>query len=346
MPLILSLVLLLQTPADAQTRAAVEAHMASEKVPSIAVAVMRDGKMVFEQAFGMADVERKRPATKSTRYRLASISKPVTATIVMSLVEEGKLNLDQDVHELVPEFPNKTVTITTRQLLGHLSGIRHYQNGKRDNSDRHFASTRDALTVFASDPLVHGPGDQYLYSTHAFTLVARLAEVAGRTDFRSLLRRRVSTKAGSRSLDLENLREQVSDRAQVYSPSKTGPAERDDLSWKYGGGGMESSAGDLARFGSAVLQGRLVSPKSRDMMWSRQRTNSGKETEYGLGWSLGNSPYGLAPAHSGGQVGAASFLQIVPSKGLVVVVLSNKNGHPVTRLARQITTLWAEPADK
>lgn len=109
-----------------QVESAVSTFMATYKVPGVSVAVVQDGEFTWSASFGMADLENSVPATSQTLYRLGSISKPITATAAMALWERGKLNLDVPVQKYCSAFPQKPWPITTRELLGHLGGIRSY----------------------------------------------------------------------------------------------------------------------------------------------------------------------------------------------------------------------------
>src|SRR5215471_19480100 len=165
-----------------QIRYAVNRFMANNDIPGASVAIVEDGEYEWAGGFGMADVENFSPATAQTLYRLGSISKPITATAAMQLWERGKLDLDAPAQKYCPEFPQKESPITTRQLLGHLGGIRHYSSdGKGDvpeDSARHFSGVKESLQLFAGDPLVAKPGTKFNYSTYGYTVIGCVLEGA------------------------------------------------------------------------------------------------------------------------------------------------------------------------
>jgi CubicO group peptidase (beta-lactamase class C family) len=175
-----------QAPASApeereQIEDAVKKFMAANSLPSVSVAVVRDGKYEWSSGFGMADLENSVPATSRTLYRLASISKPITATAAMLLYERGKLDLDAPLQKYCPVFPEKEAPITTRQLLGHLGGIRHDRTHSFD--DPEIINTKHVddpisggLNFFKDDPLVATPGTRFSYSTNGYTLVGCIIE--------------------------------------------------------------------------------------------------------------------------------------------------------------------------
>src|SRR6266576_1390468 len=123
----------------------------------VALVVAVDGKLVWSEAFGYADLDAKRPATTATQFRIGSVSKPLTADAVAQLYEAGKLDLDAPVQRYVPTFPQKGAPITTRMLGGHLAGIRHYK-GAEFTLNQHFASVTAGLAIFKDDSLVAPPG--------------------------------------------------------------------------------------------------------------------------------------------------------------------------------------------
>ena len=121
------------------------------------------------------------PATADTRYRTASVAKPLTATIVMSLAEQGQLDLDAPVQRYCPEYPTKEWPLTTRHLLGHLGGVRHYKNPQEASSTQHYFDLRSALSTFAADPLLHEPGSKFLYSSFGYNLLGSDCRRSGRS---------------------------------------------------------------------------------------------------------------------------------------------------------------------
>ena len=106
-------------------------------VPGFNVAVAVDGKIIYSEAFGYADLEQRVPAWQITKFRIGSVSKPLTSAALMKLVEQGKIDLDAPIQKYVPTFPDKGALITSRMLAGHLGGIRHYKDGEPD-SQKHF----------------------------------------------------------------------------------------------------------------------------------------------------------------------------------------------------------------
>lgn len=324
----------------ADVREAFEKHMADNGVVGGSVAIVKDGKVLFADGFGWQDRDAKIEATGETVYRLASISKPVTTIAAMQLVESGKMSLFAHAQRYAPAFPNKEYTITLRHLLTHTSGIRHYAPLRRDNSSTRIDKTSDAIKKFADDDLLFEPGTTNHYSTHAFTLVALMIEGASGVTFEEYLTKNVFERANLDSLRLEKREIENKHRSELYVKDREGvgqlPDRVEDNSWKYAGGGMESSPIDLARFGDAVLHSKLLKKETVDFMWSSQsfgEFDSGR----GLGWGLtaeGN------PVHVGWQQGSRTYLYVDRKTRLVYCVMTNTGGHDVGALMNAVIEAW------
>src|ERR1700678_992814 len=164
-------------PAErAQLEAAIARFMAANSTPGVSVAVVENGAEEWSAGFGSADLESAVPATAHTLYRLGSISKSITATAALLLWQQGKLDLDAPLQKYCSSFPQKETPITTRELLGHLGGIRHYKGDSQDDPEvgntRHFRNPiEDGIDFFKNDRLIAKPGTEFHYSTQGYTLV-------------------------------------------------------------------------------------------------------------------------------------------------------------------------------
>lgn len=332
----------------ARIETAVAAFMATSKVPGMSVAVVHDGEFVWSAGFGMSDLENSVPATSQTLYRVGSISKPITATAAMALWQEGKLDLDSPVQKYCPAFPQKPWPITTRRLLGHLAGIRSYrvpeypywesQADPEVGNTRHFENgIEGGLTFFAGEPLVAEPGTHFNYSTQGYTLVGCAIEGASGRKYADYVRESVLVPAGMLQTRPDDRFAIVPFRTRFYSKDRSGQvvnAEFLDSSYKVPGGGWLSSAPDMARFAVAILNDRLVTRATRDMMWTQQMPTDGRgRMAYGLGWQLGSAGGVQDVGHGGSQQGTTAMLLIAPDSRAGIVVMSNSDGVDAGGLA-------------
>jgi serine beta-lactamase-like protein LACTB, mitochondrial len=335
---------------------------AASKAPGISAAVVQDGQFVWSAGFGMADLENSVPATSQTLYRLASISKSITATAAMELWEHGKLDLDSPVQKYCPAFPQKPWPITTRELLGHLAGIRYYhvpelpysesQSDPEVGNTRHFENGIEAgLKFFANDPLVTQPGTHFNYSTQGYTLVGCAIEGASGNAYADYVREQVLVPAGMLQTRPDDRIAITPLRARFYSKDKSGTvvnAEFLDSSYKVSGGGWLSTAPDMARFEVAILNDRLMKRATRDIMWTPQMPSDGLgRMVYGLGWQAGTT-HGVGDVgHGGSQQGTSTMMLIAPDARAGVVVLINSDAAGASELASHLLeiVLGLPPSD-
>jgi len=312
----------------------VTSHLSSHHVPGLSVAVIERGHVIFTGGYGFADVENRVPATADTVYRIASISKSVTATAAMKLVEAGKLDLDAPIQRYCSDFPKKPWPITARELLSHQSGIRDYRNDEESINTRHYTSISEALTQFANDPLEFEPGTRMQYTSYGYILLGCVIEGASGTSYDRYMRRAVFEPAQMPSTRLDNVFAIIPHRARGYKISAGGELQNAifvDVSNKPPGSGINSTAKDMGNFVTALYAAKLVSKSTLDQMLAPATTRDGKPTIYGLGFFRGG-PIGKyhelqEAGHGGDQQGVSSVLYLLPEKKFGVVILSNLEGQ-------------------
>jgi CubicO group peptidase (beta-lactamase class C family) len=320
------------------SRRLIEKWMRETEAPAALVTVSRGGRTIWSEAFGCASLELQVPASPRTRFRIGSVSKPLTSTAMALLVEDGKLDLDAPVQRYVPDFPVKAWPITTRQLAGHLSGIRHYVTGEFENQ-RHFDTVRSGLAMFEKDSLIFEPGTKYGYSSHGYNLLSAVLEGASGEKFLELMDRRVLGPAGMKATAADDPFRIVPDRAAFYTREDASGEVRNvlwvDNSYKWASGGFVSTTEDLVRFANALAAGSLVRHDTLRLLWTPLRTRDGKETGYGLGWSVAPDEKGRRRVwHSGGAQGGTAYLLLYPDEGLAVAMLVNSDESFTARTPR------------
>ncbi|MGB7727025.1 MAG: serine hydrolase domain-containing protein [Candidatus Acidiferrum sp.] len=303
-------------------------------IPGLALAVALHGKIVYSETFGYADLEERVPVWPTTKFRIGSISKPLTAVALMQLVEAGKLDLDAPVQKYVPSFPDKGAIITVRMLAGHLGGIRHYKDGEMQ-IQRHYDNILDALKIFENDPLVAPPGTKFSYSSYGFNLLSAVIESASGEPFLAYMQEHIFAPMGLVHTTADQNTLIVEQRSRFYELSKDGRDENApyvDNSYKWAGGGFLSTAEDLVRFGSTMLQPGFLHAESLQTMFTPQKTKGGQTIEYGVGWFISKSASGQRMyGHSGGSIGGTSLLLLYPDSGVVIALVTNLTDAPWKR---------------
>jgi serine beta-lactamase-like protein LACTB len=316
----------LPTDAAAQVDLTVATFLAHSHAPGVAVSIVLDGKPAFARGYGEADTAHHRPVTPDTLFRLASVSKPITATGAMQLWQAGKLDLDAPVQKYCPQFPVKPYPITTRELLGHLGGIRHYgdlpHGDPEDHNTKHFDDPiAGGFSFFSGDALVNVPGEKFHYSTHGYTVVGCAIQGASGESYVSYITKNVLAPAGMSHTVVDDATKTITERSAFY---------------KIPGGGWLSSANDMAEYAVAMLSDKLVTRSTRDLMWTPQKPTNGSADRYGYGFGVGEIDGVKTVSHNGGQEGTATNLTIAPEKNAAVIVLINADGVDVNALAKAI----------
>lgn len=322
-------------PADktAKIEALITSLMSRQGIPALSIAIVTDNQLRWQRGYGMADIENFVPAKAATVYRIASVTKPITAVAVMQLAERGKLDLDAPIQKYVPTFPYKPWTVTTRQLLGHLGGIRNYKDNEND-STRFYGSLKEALSIFRADPLDFEPGTKFSYTTYGYTLLGAVIEGASGMSYMDYMRENIFKPARMSRSRADNVSDIILNRARGYGPKVYGKFDGElrnaalaDTSYKIPAGGLVSTVEDLANFAVAVQDGSLVKKETFEQMSVPQQTRDGKQTPYGLGWFIDGieDRKGLV-WHGGVQQGATSMLFMIPRERFALVILTNLEG--------------------
>lgn len=321
-------------------------EMSRQRIVGLSAAVAADDRITWAGGFGFADRERFIPATTATMYRWASISKPVTAVAALQLIEQGKLRLDDDVRQYVPEFPDKGRTITVRHLLCHQGGIVHYKNGpviptlRTYEVENPFQSVIHALDTFNQSPLVAEPGEKYSYTTHGYILLSAVVERAGGKGFADQVAERIADPLGMATFQPDYQWVLIPGRVTGYRRADDGQvvtSTNTDVSWKLGGGGYISSVEDLARFGIGVMTpGRLMRPDTFRQMATPQPTRDGQPTNYGLGLRVDRRDGSLYLSHSGAQEKTATYLLMNANRRLAVALMCNTEGARLESLGADL----------
>lgn len=332
-------------------RALLDSLRIAADIPGLSIAVGIGADVVWAEGFGFADLESRVPVTPLTKFRIGSVSKPVTSIALGRLVEAGALDLDLPIQTYVPRFPEKRWPITTRLVAGHLAGIRHYR-GAEFESARHYSTVDEALTIFSADSLLFEPGTRWSYSSYGWNLVSAVVEGAAREPFLAYMRRGVFADAGLSDIVADQVDSLVSYRTRYYQKAADGAilnAPWVDNSNKWAGGGFLSTPTELAELAFALFEGALLERATLETLWTRQRLRDGSETEYGIGWYVSEDAAGRRMVgHGGGSIGGTTLFWLWPEQELVVALTANLSDAPLggRAFAERLGTpfLAADPA--
>ncbi len=314
----------------------------------VSVAIAKDGVLVWEGGAGLRDRERNLPAGPDMVHRIASITKAMTATAVMQLVESGEVDLEGPLQDYVPSFPESDKgVLRIHHLLNHTSGIRHYF-GRENRPTERYESLQEAMQVFQDRELWFPPGEKFLYTTYGYTVLGAVIESASGRSYEDYMQEHVFVPAGMTHTGLERLEEDVPNRSELYRRDKENGLVEDlktDLSVKYPGGGVSSTAGDLVRFGIAFSEGRLVRAETVEEMLIEPQVESRRSVPYGFGWMFWDDEnLGRILHQDGGQSGTSTVLRIYRDRSIVVAVLGNvaRTGGEIGQIQKALVDLLIE----
>ena len=311
-------------------RALVINLLKTQKIPGLSITVMQNGKIVWSEGFGYADLENMVPVNSSTtRFRIGSVSKTLTADALAVLYEDGKLNLDAIIQTYVPYFPVKKYPITVRQVAGHIAGIHHYLNESQFHSAKRYNSVKESLDIFKDDSLLFEPGTKYTYSTYGWNLLSAVIEGVSGTSYLEFMQRNVFDRLGMLHTSADKNDSIISGRTRFYQLNKDTQINNAiyvDNSNKWAGGGFISTSEDIALFASAHCRPGFLKASTLELFTTSQKLSDGKATGYGIGWGVGKeenirSYYG----HTGGSVGGITLMRVYPKEQFVIAILTNSS---------------------
>jgi CubicO group peptidase (beta-lactamase class C family) len=315
-----------------RVRARIQTAMVEETIPSIAIAVAKDGEICWEEAFGWADLENRLPATPHTLYSLASVSKPITAAAIMLLEQRGLLHLDRPINDYLGE-PGVRARIgeasgaTVRRVANHTSGLPlHYHFFPEDEP---YSRPPLAETVRRYANLVTPPGEKYQYSNLGYGLLdAVIARLSGKS-YPDFMRGEVFLPLGMTRASVD-----VGPGLEPFQAARYGAGRARLPFYDFdhpGASAVFCSAHDLARFGMFHLktplpdQKAILSGERIDAM-QEPAADTGEHRFYGIGWGINETVPGFhRVGHRGGMAGVNTILELLPSERLAIAVLANAN---------------------
>ncbi|MFT4832627.1 MAG: serine beta-lactamase-like protein LACTB [Psychroserpens sp.] len=295
-----------------------------KKIPGLAVTVLKEGDTIFQKGYGYADLDTKsRVDPRKTMFRIASVSKPLAATALAYMVEDGLIDLDASFYDYVPYYPKKKYDFTIRQLAGHTAGIRGYQ-GKEHGLNKPY-SIKESIEIFKESDLLFEPGTSYHYNSFDWVLVSLAMQEASGIPFDEYVREKVLLPLKLYNTTPEVAHKRYSGAATFYSKNRIGFRKAIPVNnwYKLAGGGFLSTSEDIANFGNAYLQKTVANGHPWSQFVTSERVN-GKPTFYGLGWQVSRDKKGRPfYGHVGNGVGGYSNLFIYPNQHVVFSILVN-----------------------
>ncbi|HSZ60928.1 MAG TPA: serine hydrolase domain-containing protein [Terriglobales bacterium] len=310
----------------AATRKRVEQDVAADRFAG-AVLIARNGKPIFEEAYGLADREHKIPNKIQTRFRVGSMNKMFTAVAILQLVEAGKLGLNDPLGKFLPDYPNKEVAtkVTIHHLLTHTGGTGDIFGPEFDAHRLDLHTLQDYVKLYGNRELKFDPGSQWDYSNYGFILLGVVIENVSKENYYDYVRTHIYEPAGMNLTGAEPEDRAVTDRSVGYTKTEPGTPWRTNVdTLPYRGssaGGGYSTVEDLLKFATALEQNKLLNAHNTELLTTGKVDTPNGRYGYGFGDHMINGARCFG--HTGGAPGMNGDLEICPSAGFVVAVLSN-----------------------
>jgi D-alanyl-D-alanine carboxypeptidase len=317
--------------------------------PSVSIAVVQSGKIAFEKAYGKAHLDPPVDARTDMRYSIGSVSKQLLAGTVMLLVQDGKLSLDDPVSRYLPDL-TRANEVTLRELLTHTSGYQDYYPQDYVPPFMLKPITADQiLNQWAKKPLDFTPGTRWQYSNTNFVIAGRIVEkVTGEPFFEFLSKRILKPLGMTSAINLADQTLGPQDAAGytrfALGPPRPAPAE--GRGWLFAAGELAMTAHDLALWDISLMQHKLLTPASIDVMTTPARLRNGTPTDYALGIGVTDANGHPKWQHGGAVAGFVSLNTVYPDQGVAIVVFANQDGSSAPgTMAREIAPLLLAQAD-
>lgn len=297
--------------------------LAERHAPGVAVAVIKNGKVVKVKGYGVASVEFNVPVTTETVFEIGSVSKQMTAAAIMLLVEDGKLKLDAPISTYLPNTPDVWKDVTVRHLLTHTSGVKSYSSLDGFELYRHL-KTDEFVKALSPHPLEFTPGERNIYSNSGFTLLGHIIQKASGKPYMQFMRERIFTPLGMTKTADRDPQFVIPNRATGYEWSIDHLEGRDgNLTDLIGAGSIVSTISDMVKWDAALNGKNFLKPESRTEWWKQYTFTNGKPSPYGFGWRISDIRGHKLIGHTGQTAGfgAANFRYV--DDGVSVIVLTN-----------------------
>jgi CubicO group peptidase (beta-lactamase class C family) len=318
-------------------------QMRDQHIPGLSLAIVKDGKIVKEKGYGLANVEWNIEATPRTVYEIGSITKQFTATAVMMLVEEGKVGLDDPIRKYLDGMPDAWKDVTVRRLLTHTSGIKGYTELPGFDKMTVLPTTPAGIVkAVSAEPLLFAPGSDWSYSNTGYVLLGMLVEKVSGQPWADFLRMRIFRPLGMDDTRVNDLTDVIPNRAAGYSldGDQLRNAQVINMSWPFSAGALVSTVEDMAKWDAALYTEKLVKKATLEQMWTPVKLADGTTHDYGFGWGVDTVRGHKKVSHGGGIPGFVTFESRYPDDKTTVIVLTNTDRCDPGRIAGHIAALY------
>ena len=313
------------------------------KSPGAALMIIKNGKIIYEHCYGLSNLEENIPIKPNTNFRLASLTKEFTATAIMILIKEGKLNFDEKLTDIYPNFPSYGNKITIKNLLNHTSGLIDYESLIPDTATIQVKDKDVLEMMMKQDSTYFEPGTKYQYSNTAYALLSQIVEKISGKSFAVFIKENIFVPLQMKnSLAYEKGISEVSNRAFGYSKKDSGFIRTDQslTSAVLGDGGIYTSIKDMYKWDQSLFTEKILPKKFIQASFTRGKLNSGERIDYGFGWHLKTYKNHEVVYHTGSTIGFRNIIYRIPDLKFTIILLTNRDEGDTEKIAEEICDLY------
>lgn len=306
--------------------------------------ISKKGKLIYEKAFGMANLELDYKMNTNSVFQIGSMTKQFTAIAILILEEQGKLKVSDPISRYIPSYPNGN-NITIHQLLTHTSGIKDFTKMKalQDIAQKEM-TPEQVVDFFKNEPMDFAPGEKFEYNNSGYVVLGYIIELVSGGTYEDFIKKNIFDKAGMTNSSYASDRKIVKNRAFGYHKKSFGYVNKTVINFSvpFSSGSLMSTLDDMLKWQNSLNQNLLLSQKNQIKAFTKYKLNNGQEIEYGYGWHLKNINENPTREHGGSIFGFKSMAVYIPEKDIYVVGFSNCDCNSPTQIVKDMAKLTLE----
>jgi len=314
-----------------------------KNVPGASLLIIKDGEPILTKFYGAAHIEQGVQVKSYTNFRLASFTKQFTSMCVAKLEEQGKLNCNQTLTEIFPDFPDYGKKITINNIIHHTSGLIDYESLIPDTATVQVLDGDVLKMMMEQDSTYFHPGTKYQYSNSGYAVLAKIIEKVSGISFAQYLKKNIFDPLGMKNtIAYEKGISEVKNRAFGYAVKNGEFIFKDQslTSAVLGDGGIYSSVDDLFKWDQALYTEKLVTFKTTQKIFTSGILLNGSKTGYGFGWRLDEFKGHQRQHHTGQTCGFTTIIQRYPKDNFTIIILTNRNKPMLNDIADGIADIF------
>lgn len=310
--------------------------------PGVSFLIAKDGKPIYQKAFGLANMELNVPMSPANVFEIGSITKQFTAISILMLQEQGKLKIEDEITKYIPDYPTLGKKITIYQLLNHTSGIKSYTNMESFRTRaRTDVTPKELIDVFKNEPLDFEPGTEFRYNNSGYILLGHIIEIVSGDTYAHFLEKNIFKPLGMNASSYGSMKNIMPNRASGYSDTESGFENADYLSLTipYAAGSIMSSTSDLLKWQIALNNNSLIKKETYEKAIHGSSLNDGTHISYGFGLEEGKISGSPSIQHGGGIFGYTTMGIYLPEEKIFVSGLTNCDCKDISGLTARIASI-------